>query len=99
MSKTFKKVISVTTSLTTILWLSGVAVLAPLAASAAVAGINDRVRIVGTLWYLPKGWNAHMFAADLAGDRDLRDGTTSIVGLSPTDPWVVNLANALAGIK
>lgn len=63
----------------------------------AVAGINDRVRIVGTLWYLPKDWNAHMYAADLAGDRDLRDKTASYVGLSPTDDYVVKLANAMAG--
>jgi hypothetical protein len=37
-----------------------------------------------------------MIAADLAVDRDLRDGTVSIVGLSPTDPWVVSIAEALA---
>lgn len=41
MSNTFKKVISLTTSVTTIAWLSGVAALAPLAASAAIAGIVD----------------------------------------------------------
>ena len=63
----------------------------------AVAGVNDEVRLVGTLWYLPRGWNAHMYAADLAGDRDARDGTTSYVGLPPTDPWVVNIADALLG--
>ena len=51
MSKTFKKVISVSTSVTTILWLSGVAALAPLAASAAVAGIleGDTIRVANTL--------------------------------------------------
>ncbi|MCL4360014.1 PT domain-containing protein [Patescibacteria group bacterium] len=63
----------------------------------AVSGVNDHVRIVGTLWYLPKGWNAHMYAADLASDRDTRDATHSIVGLSPTDDYVVKLANALLG--
>jgi hypothetical protein len=57
-----------------------------------VAGVNDDVRIVGTAWYLPKGWNAHQFAADLAKDRDARDKTTSIIGLSPTDPYVLWLA-------
>lgn len=61
----------------------------------AVSGQNDSPRTVGTLWYLPKGWNAHMFAADIAADRDARDGTTSFVGLSPTDPWVVGVANGL----
>lgn len=61
----------------------------------AVAGQNDSPRIIGTAWYLPKGWNSHMFAADIASDRDTRDGTTSIVGLSPTDPWVVSTADAL----
>ena len=61
----------------------------------AVSGENDSPRIVGTLWYLPKGWNSHMYAADIAADRDIRDGTHSYVGLSPTDPWVVGIAESL----
>jgi len=40
MSK-FKKIISITTSITTIAMVSGIAMLAPLAASATVAGINE----------------------------------------------------------
>lgn len=49
MSKTFKKVVSVTTSVTTILWLSGVAALAPMAAMAATT-INegDTIRVANT---------------------------------------------------
>ena len=48
MSKTFKKVISVTTSATTILWLSGIAALAPLAASAATINEGDAIRVADT---------------------------------------------------
>lgn len=64
MSNTFKKVISVTTSVTTIVWLSGVAALAPLAASAAVAGINegDTIRVANTLdVYIVKYMGAKQF--------------------------------------
>lgn len=61
----------------------------------AVSGLNDSPRIVGTLYIMPRGWNAHMMAANYASDRDLRDGTTSYVGLSPTDPWVQAIADAL----
>ena len=48
MSKTFKKVISVTTSATTILWLSGIAALAPLAAMAATINEGDTIRVANT---------------------------------------------------
>ncbi|HRY52403.1 MAG TPA: hypothetical protein P5089_00950 [Candidatus Portnoybacteria bacterium] len=44
MSKTFKKVVSVTTSVTTILWLSGVAALAPMAAFAATINEGDTIK-------------------------------------------------------
>lgn len=55
-------------------------------------------RFVGTLHYLPRGWNAHQYAVNIATARDTRDGTLSVVGLSPTDPWVLNLAKtAIAG--
>lgn len=45
MSKTFKKVVSVTTSVTTILWLSGVAALAPMAAFAATINEGDTIKV------------------------------------------------------
>lgn len=61
----------------------------------AVGGENDSPRIVGTIWYLPRNWNSHLYAAYLAIARDARDGTLSYVGLSPTDPFVELLANAL----
>ena len=48
MSKTFKKVISVTTSVTTILWLSGIAALAPMAALAATINEGDTIRVANT---------------------------------------------------
>ncbi len=52
---------------------------------------HDRVRFVGTMWYIPQGWNAHMLAADLAGDWQVKNpGLKTIVGLSPTDPWVLS---------
>lgn len=64
MSNTFKKVISMTTSVTTILWLSGVAALAPMAAMATVAGINegDTIRVANTLdVYIVKYMGAKQF--------------------------------------
>ena len=63
----------------------------------AVAGVNDAVRVVGTLHRMPKDWNAHMYAAFIGYDRDQRDGTKSYVGLSPTDPWVLSQIDALSG--
>lgn len=60
----------------------------------AVAGVNDSLRVVGTIWYLPKNWNGHMFSANLAAARDARDGTVSIVGLSPTDDMVMSVIDA-----
>jgi hypothetical protein len=44
MSKTLKKAISVTTSITTIAWLSGVAMLAPLAAGAITINEGDTIK-------------------------------------------------------
>lgn len=41
MSNTFKKIVSVTTSVTTIVWVSGIAMLAPMAASAVVGTIAE----------------------------------------------------------
>lgn len=58
----------------------------------AVGGDFGDLRFVGTLWTYPTGWNAHRMAFILAGARDSRDGTLSIVGLSPTDDFVVGLA-------
>lgn len=55
----------------------------------AVDGYNDATRIVGTAHYMPQDWNAHEYAFLLGRDRDDRDGTVSVVGLSPTDPWVI----------
>lgn len=56
---------------------------------------HDRVRFVGTMWYVPQGWNAHMLSADLAGDWQVKNpGLVSYVGLSPTDPWVSGLWQA-----
>ncbi len=63
----------------------------------AVAGQKGSPRIVGTAHYLPKLWNAHMYSANIASVRDATDHTTSIVGLSPTNVYVVMLANALLG--
>ena len=63
----------------------------------AVAGVNDEVRVVGTLYRMPKGWNAHMMAVYYAIDRDARDGTHSYIGLSPTDPWVLAQIDSLSG--
>ncbi len=58
----------------------------------AVEGVDSPMRFVGTIWRIPRNWNAHQFAVDIAKARDDRDGTTSIVGLSMTDEWVVKLA-------
>lgn len=58
----------------------------------AVAGDQTDPRYVGTLYVYPMGWNAHKQAVYLAADRDARDGTLSVVGLSPTDDFVVGLA-------
>jgi hypothetical protein len=63
----------------------------------AVAGVNDEVRVVGTLYRMPKDWNAHMMAVYYAIDRDARDGTHSYIGLSPTDPWVLAQIDSLSG--
>ncbi|MEI8232858.1 MAG: hypothetical protein WCG44_03885 [bacterium] len=63
----------------------------------AVSGVNDQVRVVGTLYRMPKGWNAHMMAVYYAIDRDSRDGTHSYIGLSPTDPWVLAQIDSLSG--
>ncbi|MBU2037445.1 hypothetical protein KJ866_04605, partial [Patescibacteria group bacterium] len=62
MSKTFKKAISVTTSVTTILWLSGVAALAPMAAMAATINEGDTIRVAGTFdVYIAKYVGSKMF--------------------------------------
>lgn len=63
----------------------------------AVAGVNDEVRVVGTLYRMPKDWNAHMMAVYYGIDRDARDGTHSYIGLSPTDPWVLAQIDSLSG--
>jgi len=56
-------------------------------------------RFVGTMWYIPKNWNAHMLAADLSGDWQIKNPTlTAYVGLSPTDPWVMGLWEAAEAI-
>ncbi len=51
MSNKLKKIISVTTSVTTIAWVSGIAMLAPMAASAIVGTIaeGDTIRVANTL--------------------------------------------------
>lgn len=49
MSKRLQKVVSVTTSITTILWLSGVAAFAPMAAFAATINEGDTIRVANTL--------------------------------------------------
>jgi len=64
MSKKLQKVFSVTTSLTTILMMSGIATLAPLATNAAVAGINegDTIRVANTFdVYIAKYVGTKMF--------------------------------------
>jgi len=50
MSNKLKKIISVTTSVTTIVWVSGIAMLAPMAASAVVGNIaeGDTIRVANT---------------------------------------------------
>ncbi|TSC53187.1 MAG: hypothetical protein LiPW39_410, partial [Parcubacteria group bacterium LiPW_39] len=48
MSKKFKKVFSVTTSVTTILWMSGIAALAPMAAMAVTINEGDTIRVANT---------------------------------------------------
>lgn len=58
----------------------------------AAAGDFSDPRFVGTLWTYPKGWNAHRMAFYMAAARDERDGTLSVVGLSPTDDYVLGLA-------
>ena len=63
----------------------------------AVSGLNDNVRVVGTAYYLPRGWNAHAMAWFYAVDRDARDGTSSYVGLSPTDDYVISEIARLTG--
>ncbi len=60
-----------------------------------VAGDFSDPRFVGTLHYLPRGWNAHQYAVNIATARDTRDTTLSVVGLSPTDEWVVSLAKKI----
>lgn len=50
---------------------------------------NGETRFVGTLHYVPFGWNGHMLAADMAGDWQIKNpGELTIVGLSPTDAYV-----------
>ncbi len=48
MSKKLQKVISVTTSVTTILWISGIAALAPMAAMATTINEGDTIRVANT---------------------------------------------------
>ncbi len=53
---------------------------------------NGETHFVGTLHYVPFGWNGHMLAADMAGDWQVKNpGLVTYVGLSPTDPWVQQL--------
>ncbi len=61
----------------------------------AYEATNGPVRFVGTIWYLPKGWNAHMLAANMAADWQVKNpDLITYVGLSPTDPWVQGLWKA-----
>lgn len=61
----------------------------------AYEATNGPVRFVGTIWYLPKGWNAHMLAANMAADWQVKNpDLVTYVGLSPTDPWVQGLWKA-----
>ena len=51
--------------------------------------VNGRVYFTGSMWRLPKGWNAHQLAVDFAADwQEKNEGIWSVVGLSPTDPWI-----------
>ena len=53
---------------------------------------NGKVRFVGSFWRVPQGWNAHMLSMDYAGDWQIKNpGLLTVVGLSPTDPWVLGL--------
>jgi len=62
MSKKLQKVISVTTSVTTILWLSGIAALAPMAAMAATINEGDTIRVANTFdVYIAKYVGAEKF--------------------------------------
>lgn len=61
--------------------------------------VSGEDRFVGTLWYLPSGWASHMYAANIAAEWQPKNpGLVTIVGLSPTDPWVVGLAKLLAAL-
>lgn len=77
--------------------VSGVYALHPLEWFRLKSNVSGTIRYVGTMWYLPKGWNSHMFAADIAGDWSIKNpGLTTYVGLSPTNPWVEKVLDALS---
>ncbi|MDP3901600.1 MAG: hypothetical protein Q8Q37_01320, partial [bacterium] len=62
MSKSLKKVVSVTTSITTILWLSGIAAFAPMAVMAATINEGDTIRVANTFdIYIAKYVGSKMF--------------------------------------
>lgn len=59
---------------------------------------NGPVRFVGTIWYLPVGWNSHMLAANMGADWKVKNpDLIAYVGLSPTDDWVEGLWKAAEG--
>lgn len=61
---------------------------------------HDRVRFVGTIWYLPKGAASHADSVENAAGWQLKNPTIWVViGLSPVDHWVTALAAAAEKIN
>lgn len=61
---------------------------------------DGRVRFVGSMWRLPKGWNAHQLSIDLAADWQKKNPDEwSVVGLSPTDDYIMGLWQAAEAVS